>query len=151
MHALREQAETGGDKVAVCWWYGHSYDVSSRWTAEERQKRPNEHSQHGGRDKAERSKSRPQRGGGFRQIFILCMLFRGDLVCVIAQGISRYIVTSCPVSCDITRYGISRYRIISISRIFATDMEISYPVDLFLDTEHYFLPVRCTKLGAPRE
>ena len=72
----------------------------------------------------------------------LCLVFRGDLVCAISQGISRYIVTSCPVSCDITRYGISRYRIISISRIFGTDMEISYPVDLFLGTEYYFLAVR---------
>ena len=65
-------------------------------------------------------------------------------MCVISQGISRYIVTSCPVSCDITRYGISRYRIIPISRILGTDMEISYPVNLFLDTEHYFW-----QLGAP--
>ena len=73
-------------------------------------------------------------------------------MCVISQGMSRYIVTSCPVSCDITRYGISRYRtsIISISRVFGTDVEISYPVDLFFDIEHYFLPVRCTKLGAPK-
>ena len=71
-------------------------------------------------------------------------------MCVIPQGISRSIVTSCPVSCDITRYGKSRYRITSISRIFGTDVEISYPVDLFFDIEHYFLPVRCTKLGAPK-
>ena len=70
---------------------------------------------------------------------------------VISQDISRYILTSCPVSCDITRCGISRCRIISISRNFGTDMEISYPVDLFLDTEHSFLPVGRTKLGAPRE
>ena len=48
--------------------------------------------------------------------------------------------------CDIARY-IAVYRITSISRIFGTDMEVSYPVDLFLDTELYFLPVRCTKLG----
>ena len=34
MHALREQAESGSDKVAVCWRYGESYDVSSWWTAE---------------------------------------------------------------------------------------------------------------------
>ena len=39
--ALREQAESWGDKVAVCWWYGQSYDdVSSCWTIEGRQKRP---------------------------------------------------------------------------------------------------------------
>ena len=72
-------------------------------------------------------------------------------MCAISQGISRYIVTSCPVSCDITRYGISRYRIIYISHIFGTDMEISYQDDFFLDTEHYFLPVTCTNLGAPKE
>ena len=54
MHALREQAESGGDKVAVCWWYGRTYDVSSWWTAEERQKRPHEHSQDEGKDKAEK-------------------------------------------------------------------------------------------------
>ena len=33
-----EQAEFWGDKVAVCWWYGQSYDVSSWWTTEGRQK-----------------------------------------------------------------------------------------------------------------
>ena len=72
-------------------------------------------SQDEGRDKVEKNKSRPQRGGGFSMNLGLCLVFRGDLVCVISQGVSRYIVTSCPVSCDITRYGISRYRIISIS------------------------------------
>ena len=153
MHALREQAESGGGKVSVCWWYGQSYDVSSWWTAEQRRKRPDEHSRDEGRDNAEKNKSRPQRGGWwvFVEFGFVCLVFRGDLVCVIPQGISRSIVTSCPVSCDITRYRISRYRIISISRIFGTDMEISYPVDLFLDTEHSFLPVGRTKLGAPRE
>ena len=39
MHALREQAESGWDKVAVCRWYGQSYDVSSWWTAGEGQKK----------------------------------------------------------------------------------------------------------------
>ena len=65
-------------------------------------------------------------------------MFRGDLLCVISQDTSRHIVTSCPASCDITRYGMSRYRtrgIIYISRICGTDMEISYPVDLLLDTK----------------
>ena len=26
-HMLREQEESWGDKVAVFWWYGQSYDV----------------------------------------------------------------------------------------------------------------------------
>ena len=116
MHALREQAESGGDEVAVCWWDGQPYDVSNWWTAEERQKRPGELSRDVGRDKAQKNKSRPQRGGEFSLNFYLCLVFRGDLVCVISQDISRYIVPLCPVSCDITRYGISRYRIISTSR-----------------------------------
>ena len=54
--SLREQAESGGDKVAVCWWYDQSYDVSSWWTAEKTQKRPDEHSQDEGRDKESRKK-----------------------------------------------------------------------------------------------
>ena len=36
-YALREQAESQGDKVAVC-WYGQSYDVSSWWTTKWRRK-----------------------------------------------------------------------------------------------------------------
>ena len=43
----------------------------------------------------------------------------------------------------IMRYHKIRYieiLIVSISRNFATDLEISYPVDIFLDSEHYFLP-----------
>ena len=38
---------------------------------------------------------------------------------------------------------------VSISRIFETDIEMSYPVKTFLDTEHNFLPTiinRCTKV-----
>ena len=38
---------------------------------------------------------------------------------------------------------------VSISRIFETDIEMSYPVEIFLDTEHNFLP-NITKFGAPR-
>ena len=83
-----------------------------------------------GQRQSRKNKSRLKRGGGFSlNLDYLCLVFRGDLVCVISQGISRSIVTSCPVSCDITRYGISRYRIISRScrnSNFGTDMEISY-------------------------
>ena len=115
MHALREQAESGGDKVAVCWWYGQSDYVSSWWTAEERQKKARRIQPRWGQRQSRKNKIRPQRGGGFSSN-LDCLVLRGDLVCVISQGISRYIVTSCPVSCDITRYGISRHRIISMSR-----------------------------------
>ena len=91
MHALGEQAESGGDKVAACWWYGQSYDVSSWWTAEERRKRPDEHSQDEGRDKAERNKSRPQRVVGFRWIWICVPGFsRWSGVCDIARNIAIY-------------------------------------------------------------
>ena len=44
------------------------------------------------------------------------------MLCVISHGISRYIVISYPVSCNITRHGIS------ISQIFGTDREISYRI-----------------------
>ena len=70
---------------------------------------------------------------------------------MISHYISRYIVMSYPVSRDITRYDTSRY--VSISRIFGTDIEISYPVHIFLDTERIpntiFYPPRCSKFGAP--
>ena len=96
--------------------------------------------------KVEKNKSRPQRGGGF-SLNLDCLVIRGDLVCVISQGISRCIVTSCPVSCDITTYGISRYHIY-IPNFWDGYGDIV--VDLFLDIEHYLLPARCTKHGAPR-
>ena len=137
MNALWEQPESGGDKVCLLVWYGQSYDASSWWTAEERRKRPDEHSLDEGRQSRKKQELTATRWWVFIEFGFVCLVFRGDLVCVISQGISRYIVASCPVSCDITRYGISRYRI--ISRIFGSDMEISYPVDFFLDTQHYFL------------
>ena len=44
----------------------------------------------------------------------------------------------------IMRYHKIRYiemLIVSTSRIFGTGIEISYPVDIFLDSEHFFLPI----------
>ena len=38
--------------------------------------------------------------------------------------------------------------IVSISPIVGIDIEISYPVDIFLESEHNFCPVTCTKFGA---
>ena len=67
---------------------------------EKDKKRPDEHIQDEGRDTAEKNKSRPRRGGGFSLNLDLCLVFRGGLVCVISQDISRYIVTSCPISCE---------------------------------------------------
>ena len=104
-HSLREQAESWGDKVAVCWWYGQSYDVSSWWTAEERQKGQTTTAKTRAETRPKKARADRNEVVGFRWIWIyLCLVFRGDLVCVISQGISRYIVTSCPVSCDIRKY-----------------------------------------------
>ena len=77
MHALREYAESGEDKVGfVCWWYGQTYDVSSWWTSEEQQKRRDEHSQDEGRDKAEKIKSIDRNDVvGFRWIWICAWCF----------------------------------------------------------------------------
>ena len=58
-----------------------------------------------GRDKAEKNKSRPQRGGGFSLNLYLPGVSRWS--CVISHDLSRYIVMSYPISCDITRYDIS--------------------------------------------
>ena len=70
---------------------------------------------------------------------------------MISHDISRYIVIPYPISCDITRYDILGY-CIHIPIFFWTDIEISHPVEIFLDTEHNFLPtIRCTRFGAPRE
>ena len=54
-HMLREQAESWGDEVAVCWLYGQSYDVSIWWTTEERRERPD-----GGQDKV-RAETKPKK------------------------------------------------------------------------------------------
>ena len=58
---------------------------------------------------------------------------------MISHDIARYIVISYPISFDIKRYDESRY-CTHMSRIFGTDIEISYPVEIFLDIEHIFLP-----------
>ena len=141
-HALREQAESWGDKVAVCRWYGQSYDVSSWWTTERRQEMPD-------REPAKmRAETKPKKTRvyrnevvGFRWICIY-LVFRGDPVWyrMIYRDISWY---------DIPFHAISQdtiYRdIVSISRFFGTDIEISYPVEIFLNTEHIF----CLLLGTP--
>ena len=53
---------------------------------------------------------------------------------MISYDISQYIVISYPISCDITRYDIPRYRI-HIPKL-RTDIDISYLTEIFLDTEH---------------
>ena len=59
---------------------------------------------------------------------------------MISHDISRYIVICYPISCDITRYLVpgTTYRdttdsILSISRNFGTGIEISHPVEIFID------------------
>ena len=61
---------------------------------------------------AENNKSRPQRGGGFSLNLYLPGVSRWSGV--ISHDISRYIVISYSISCDVTRYDISRYCIILI-------------------------------------
>ena len=139
-HALREQAEPSGDKVAVCWRYGQTYDVSSWWTAERRQKRPD-----WGTAKmtaaTKPKKTRVDRNEvvGFSWICIY-LVFRGDPVWyrMIYRDKLWYHIPYHAISQD------TIYRdIVSTSRffqIFGTDFEISYPLEIFLDNEHIFLP-----------
>ena len=72
----------------------------------------------------------------------ICLVFRGDSVWY--RMINRHISW-----CHIPYHAISQdtiYRdIVSMSRIFGTDIEISYPDEILLETEHDFLPT----LGAP--
>ena len=100
---LRELAESWRDKVAVCWWYGQSYDMSSWWTTEERQKKPDGRHAKMRAETAEKNKSRPQRGGGFSLNLYLPGVSRWF-------GVISHVFISYPISCDITRYDISRYR-----------------------------------------
>ena len=84
------------------------YDVSCWWTTEGRRKRPDGgQAQDEGRDKAEKNKSRQQRGGGFSLNLYLPGISRWSGV--ISHDLSWYIVISYPISCHITRYDISRY------------------------------------------
>ena len=87
------------------WLYGQSYYVSRWWTAEERQKGQTTTAKTRAETRPKKARADRNEVVGFRWIWIyLCLVFRGDLVCVISQRISRYIVTSCPVSCDIRKY-----------------------------------------------
>ena len=64
-------------------------------------------SQDEGSDKANKKKSRPQRGGGFSLNLYLHGVPRWSGVT--SHDISRYIVISHPIPCDITRFDMSRY------------------------------------------
>ena len=145
-HALREQGESWENTVAGCWWYGQSYDdVSSWWTREGRQKRPD------GAQAKMRAETKPEKTRvdhnkvvGFRWICIY-LVFRGDPVWyrTICRDISWYHIPYHSVSQD------TIYRDIRpTSRFFGTDIEISYPVEIFLDIERIFCPARCTKFSA---
>ena len=143
-HAFREQAESWGDKVAVCWWYGQSYGVSSWWTTERRQKMPDRgQAKRRAETKPEKTRVDRKEVVGFRWIvFTRCFeVIRCDIAWYIAM-IYRDIISHI-MRCHKTIYR----HTVSISRIFGTDIEMSYPVGIFLDTEHISLPT----LGAPRE
>ena len=106
-HALREQAESWGDKDAVCWWYGQSYDGRQNGDKKARRKT----SQNEGRDKAEKSKSRLQRGGGFLlNLFVFAWGFE-----VIRCDIAWYMAIYRDIISHTMRYHKMRY------------IEISYP------------------------
>ena len=119
------------------------------WTKEGRPKRPDgRQTKNEGGDKAEKSKSRPQRGGGFSLILDL----HGVSTWSHVSDIAWYIVidrTSYLVP-RIMRYQKTRYFGISYSNAEFLGLIWGHRIEIFLDTKHYFLPVRCTKLGAPR-
>ena len=124
--------------------------MSSWWTTEIRQEMP-DRGQAKMRAETKPKKTRVDRNEvvGFRWICIY-LVFRGDPVWyrMIYRDISWYHIPYHAISQD-TIYRDTR--IVSISRNFGTDIEISYPVQIFLDTEDHFLPTtRCTKFGAPR-
>ena len=105
-------------------------------------------SQDKGGDKAEKTGVDRNEVVGFRWICI-CVVFRGDPVSyrMIYRDISWSHIPYHVISQDTT------YRdVVSISRIFRTNIEISYLVELFLDTERIpntiFCPARCSKYGA---
>ena len=147
-YMLRQQAESWGDNVAVCWRYGQSYDVSIWWIPEGRRERPD-----GGQakmreeTKPKKKKKRPQQGGGFSLNLYLPGVSTWS-------GATSFRDIYRGIMSRIMRYHKIRYidiLIVSTSRILGTDIEISYPVDIFLDSEHDFLPsqvhkVWCTKM-----
>ena len=141
---LRELAESWRDKVAVCWWYGQSYDVSSWWTTQGRQKWPDVR-QAKMRAETKPKKTRVDRNEvvGFRWICIF-LVYRGDPVWhrMTYRDVSWYLIPYHAISQDTIYRGI-----VSISRFFGTDIEISYPFEIFIDTEHRTLFF--AQLGAP--
>ena len=117
-HALREQAESWGDKVAVCWWYGQSYGVSSWWTTERRQHIPDRGQAKTRAETAEKTSVDHNEVVGFRWICIyLCFE-------VIRCDIAWYIAICRDITSHIMRYHKIRYieilYVVSISRIFGT-------------------------------
>ena len=77
-YMLREQAESSGDKVSVCWWYGQSYDVPIWLITEGRRERP-DGGQANMKAETKLKKTREDRNEGvsFRWICI-CLVFWGD-------------------------------------------------------------------------
>ena len=113
-HALREQAESWGDKVAVCWWYGQSYGVSSWWTTERRQHIPDRGQAKTRAETAEKTSVDHNEVVGFRWICIyLCFE-------VIRCDIAWYIAICRDIILHIMRYHKIRY------------IEILYPYLEFL-------------------
>ena len=142
-HALREQAESWGDKVAVCRWYGQSYDVSSWWTTERRQEMPD-------REPAKmRAETKPKKTRVYRNEVVgfrwLCiyLVFRGDPVWyrMIYRDISWYHIPYHAISQD-TIY----WDIVSISRFF-----FGLISRYLIPSKYSWIPntIFCPLLGAP--
>ena len=77
--------------------------------------------------------------------------FRWISICVVNSkwcGVPGYV---CDIAWHIVICRDIMPRIMRYHKNLGTDMEVSYLVEIFIDTEAYFLPARCTKLGAPSE
>ena len=89
-------------------------------------------SQDEGRDKAEKNTTRWWVFVEF--VFAWCFEWSGvTSYRDIYRGIISHIIRYHKIRCIEILF-------VSTSRIFGTDIEISYPVDIFLDSEHHFLP-----------
>ena len=148
-HALREQAESWADKVAV-YWHGQSYDVSIWWTTERRRRRPD-----GGQAKmraetAEKNKSRSQRGGGFSLNLYLPGVSKWSGV--ISHDMSRHIVISYFEVFHLMRYHKIRYIEIlyyPYPEFLGLISRYRMPLKYFSIPKTIFCPLRCSKFGAP--
>ena len=99
-----------------------------------------------GREKAEKNKNRPQRGGGFSLSLYLPGVSRWSGV--MSHDISQCIVIYYSISSDLTRHDISIY-CIHIPNIWDWYRDFRIPSKYFSIPNIIFCPVRCSKFGTP--